>query len=153
MLGILMVDDDEEHVESTRAKLQGAGVENPVVHVETAAEAYEYMRGKGRFQGVPRPRPGVILLDLSLPDAHGSEFLEFMQQHEKLKNTPVIVLTDAETTQSPSVLRGLGALGLIEKPVSLDSLLRAVRNMDEDWLVISGPKDDEGIEVEGEGKD
>lgn len=147
--GILVVDDDEDHIQHVERRLKATGILNPVVGVTTAQEAFEYMRGKGRFKGVARPRPAVILLDIMLPDAHGSEFLEFLKNQEKTKDTPVVVLTDSDTTQSPTILRKYGADGLIEKPLSVDSFNRAMEPIGTDWLVYDKDhKDGDGIEVE-----
>lgn len=134
-LGVLLVEDDEEHARHVKDRLRKAGITNPVMNVDTAEEAYRYLSGKGRYQGMARPKPAIILLDITLPDAHGSEFLEFLKQHHRIKEMPVVVLTDSDTTQSPTALRGLGAAGIIEKPLSLDQFLRTVEAVgSKDWL-------------------
>ena len=133
-LGILLVLDDKESAEQFRQRIASAGLLNPLVWVSTAQDAYEYMAGKGRFEKVARPKPGVIILDLDLPDANGAEFLEFLKQHEKLNALPVIILSDAEATQSPTLLLHYGASGVMFAPLSMDGFLRNMESIGNEWL-------------------
>lgn len=144
---ILLIEDDDTEVESTKRKLSAAGVQNEVVAIESAGEAYEFLARRGRHAGSEHKTPGVVLLDLSLPDAYGAEFLEFLKQ--KGMKIPVVVLTDAETTATATLLKGQGADGIIDKPVSLDGFLRAIKPLPHDWLVMKRVGRSSGMDVEG----
>jgi len=129
---ILLIVDDDKEIAGCKRKFDATGVLNPVVSITSAGEAFEFLTRRGRHAGATHRNPGVILMSLSLPDAHGSEFLEFLK--EKHMKIPVVVLTDSESTQSPAMLRSIGADGIMEKPISVDGFLRAVNPLEPDWL-------------------
>jgi DNA-binding response OmpR family regulator len=131
---ILLVEDDDKEVTGCIRKFEASGILNQVVPITTAAEAFEFLTRRGRHAGSTHRNPGVILMSLSLPDAYGGEFLEFLKG--KSMKIPIVVLTDSETTQSPAMLRNVGADGIMEKPIGLDGFLRAVKPLEPDWLEI-----------------
>jgi two-component system OmpR family response regulator len=75
------------------------------------------------------PRPDLVLLDVTLPDADGFDILMKMRQHPALKTVPVVMLTAKETREA--VLKGLaaGADGYITKPFEVDVLMKAIRTV------------------------
>jgi CheY-like chemotaxis protein len=78
---ILLVEDDPDHAELTREALSDAGLCNPIVTVDTAARALDYILGRGEFEGRDTvSRPCVILLDLRLPDGSGFDVLRAVRE-------------------------------------------------------------------------
>lgn len=75
------------------------------------------------------PIPGLILLDVVLPDTDGFDILQRVRAHPQLKDVPVIMLTGKATREA--VLKGMtgGADGYITKPFEPDALLRAIRTV------------------------
>jgi len=75
------------------------------------------------------PVPGLVLLDVMLPDADGFDILHKMRQHTVLKSVPVIMLT-AKATRG-AVLKGIagGADGYVTKPFDAETLIHAVRSV------------------------
>lgn len=75
------------------------------------------------------PIPGLMLLDVVLPDTDGFDILKRVRQHPQLKDVPVIMLTGKATREA--VLKGMtgGADGYITKPFEPESLLRAIRTV------------------------
>jgi CheY-like chemotaxis protein len=78
----LMVEDDPATRELLRRMLESDGW--------TVAEA-----GNGReaLACVERRRPGLIVLDLMMPEMDGFEFLTELQRHEQWRSIPVVVVT------------------------------------------------------------
>ncbi|MDH4191878.1 MAG: response regulator, partial [Betaproteobacteria bacterium] len=75
------------------------------------------------------PRPDLVLLDVTLPDADGFDVLAKMRLHPALKTVPVIMVTAIATREA--VIKGIlrGADGYITKPFEVDVLLKAVRTV------------------------
>lgn len=71
-------------------------------------------------------RPKLILLDLNLPDMHGSEVLRLLQRNPATAEIPVVVLSaDATPSQIERLLRA-GAKNYLTKPFDLEPFLAVV---------------------------
>ncbi len=82
--------------------------------------------GKDALQLALEDKPNLILLDLNLPDMHGSEVLLQLKQHPETQNIPVAIIT---ADASPSLMRSLlkaGALVYLTKPLEIPALLKLI---------------------------
>ncbi len=79
---VLVVEDDAESREMLRRVLKNDGW--------TVAEADN---GRTALQQMAVQRPGIVLLDLMMPEMNGFEFLVEMHRHQEWKSIPVIVVT------------------------------------------------------------
>ena len=70
---VLLVEDDPGDVLMTREAFEHHKLSNPLSVVTDGAEAIEFLRRQGRYADAPRP--GLILLDLHLPNMDGREVL------------------------------------------------------------------------------
>jgi CheY-like chemotaxis protein len=71
-------------------------------------------------------RPKMVLLDLNLPDMHGSEVLRRLQQQESTANIPVVVLSADATASQIERLLTAGAKNYLTKPFDIDPFLAVV---------------------------
>jgi two-component system KDP operon response regulator KdpE len=113
---ILVVDDEPDLRLLVRMTLEGNGYE--VAEASTAAEAV--------IQAMA-VRPGLILLDIRLPDAEGFEVLRTLKATPELAETPVVMMS---AHSSPPTLRKAEVIGshdYLIKPFKQDALLGLVR--------------------------
>jgi CheY-like chemotaxis protein len=79
--------------------------------------------GKQGIELACKHAPGMILLDLNLPDIHGSEVLARLQGNPLTKNIPVIVLSaDSSPSRIERVLQA-GARNYLTKPFDIKRLI------------------------------
>ncbi len=71
-------------------------------------------------------RPALILLDLNLPDMHGSEVLQRLQESPATANIPVVVLSANATPSAIEKLLAAGARNYLTKPFNIDHFLAVV---------------------------
>ncbi|MFL6528913.1 MAG: response regulator [Chthoniobacterales bacterium] len=71
-------------------------------------------------------RPKLILLDLNLPDMHGSEVLRKLQEEAETANIPVVILSANATPTSIERLLAAGAKNYLTKPFNIDHFLTVV---------------------------
>jgi diguanylate cyclase len=115
---VMMVDDEPMMTDVAQAYLEDAGytrfvaVHDPRLALETARTH----------------RPGLILLDLMMPELNGFDLLQLIRQDERLRYTPVIVLTAASDPASKLRALELGATEFLSKPVDASELKIRVRN-------------------------
>lgn len=111
-MNVLVVDDEADLRDSLRELFEYEGYS-----VATAAD------GEAGLMALERgPAPNVIVLDLLMPRLDGNEMYRRMQAHPAWSRIPVIVST-SDRRRAPS-----GVL-VLEKPVDIGRLLRAVRQL------------------------
>ena len=73
--------------------------------------------------------PKLILLDLNLPDMHGSEVLRQLQREPATAEVPVVVLSADATPSQIERLLTAGARNYLTKPFDIDPFLAVVDEM------------------------
>jgi signal transduction histidine kinase/CheY-like chemotaxis protein len=118
-LPVLLVEDDAALRELVRRTLEKEGC------VVTEAE-----NGRVALDRVREALPGLILLDLLMPEMDGFEFLSELRRHDAWRGIPVILVT-AKTLTAEDRQRMSGQVQqFLEKGAySRDALLREVRDM------------------------
>jgi CheY-like chemotaxis protein len=74
-------------------------------------------------------RPKLVLLDLNLPDMHGSEVLRQLQGQPETADVPVVVLSADATPSQIERLLTAGARNYLTKPFDIDPFLAVVDEM------------------------
>jgi CheY-like chemotaxis protein len=116
---ILLVEDDAPTRELVRRMLERAGW--------TVDEAEN---GRVALERLAAATPGLILLDLMMPEMDGFEFLQVLRQREGWRAIPVVVLTAKDlTAEDRRRLNGLVARIVQKGAASRDDLLRQVRDL------------------------
>ncbi len=83
--------------------------------VTAGFEVKDAMNAKGAFAILENWRPEIILLDLILPDISGFEILATLKKDERLKDIPVVVLSNLGQKQDIDRAMSLGAEGFMVK--------------------------------------
>ena len=112
-----VIDDDEAVRESLEALLLVSGFD-----VEIYSSAEEFLARE------PDPQ-GCLLLDVNMPGMSGLDLLQ--QLVEQRRRTPVIFLTASRDERQRERAAELGARGFLNKPVTEDTLLRAIAEAQE----------------------
>src|SRR6185437_666387 len=134
---IVMVEDDEGHARLIERNIRRAGILNDIRHFPdgTSALAYRHSDQEGPSTG----GPALVLLDLNLPDMSGTDILASIKSDDKLKRTPVVVLTTTDDKVEIQRCYDLGCNVYITKPVNYDSFANAIRQLGLFFSVIQVP--------------
>ncbi|MDP9292581.1 MAG: response regulator, partial [Verrucomicrobiota bacterium] len=84
------------------------------------------MQGRLGLDLVREHLPGLVLLDLDLPDIKGGEVLARMREHPRMQTIPVIVISADATPRQIDALMKSGAHAYITKPLNVAELLTAI---------------------------
>ena len=82
--------------------------------------------GKNAVQFAIDYKPDLILLDLNLPDIHGSEVIKFLQAEPRTAKIPVIILSADAMTRQIKQLMQAGAKDYLIKPIDVVQFLKVV---------------------------
>jgi CheY-like chemotaxis protein len=136
---ILIVEDDAKDVELTLMALEDYNLTNDVVVTRDGQEALDYLYCRGQFHTRPGENPAVILLDLKLPKVDGLEVLKQIRSDERLKMTPVVVLTSSREEKDMVKSYKLGVNAYVVKPVDFHEFVNAVKELGVFWALINEP--------------
>jgi CheY-like chemotaxis protein len=79
---------------------------------------------------VEESRPGLILLDLMMPEMDGFEFITELRRHEEWRSIPVVVITGKDlTAEDHRRLNGYIAAIVQKSAYSREQLLAEVRDL------------------------
>lgn len=115
MANILVVDDEMGIRELLSEILSDEG--HVVTTAENAQEARDLLKSSA---------PELILLDIWMPDTDGVTLLKEWQRDGML-TMPVIMMSGHATIDTAVEATRIGALNFLEKPISLQKLLKAVQ--------------------------
>jgi CheY-like chemotaxis protein len=126
---ILIVDDDEGHVELVRRNLRRISVGNPIESQKDGAQAMEYIFRRGEFAA----RADVellILLDINMPGSvNGVEVLRQIKAEPSTQKTPVIMLSTTDDPREIAQCYELGCSVYITKPVDSVQFIEAIKRL------------------------
>lgn len=110
---VLVIEDDASLRQTIQEVLEFEGY-----RVVTAAD------GEEALAQLDRAAPGVILLDLMMPRMNGYQFAEALAHSPRHAATPIVLLT--ADGRAPEKASEVNATGWLNKPFSIDELVRAV---------------------------
>jgi CheY-like chemotaxis protein len=122
MLNILLAEDNPGDVLLVRRALEAHHVAHELHVVRDGGEALDFVARMGQPEGPPCP--DVMLLDLNLPKADGSQVLTEFRKHSVCRDTPVIVVTSSDAAKDRRQMAELGVAHYFRKPTDLDAFLK-----------------------------
>ena len=120
---ILVVEDDASSRYGLRSLLESEGYE--VTEASALAEAEQIAL---------REPPDVVILDITLPDGDGAEWLRLLTKREGRVPFPVIALTGITADEDTRRIQQSGVRAVLQKPVNVGLLLQTL----EDCMTASG---------------
>jgi DNA-binding response OmpR family regulator len=117
---ILLVDDDQEIIESMRIALQAKG--------------YEILLARDGNQGLAmaeREAPDLVILDMMMPKRSGFLVIEKLRRsnNDALVKQKIIMITANEGSRHKAYAEMLGVDDYIRKPFAMDRLMDSVERL------------------------
>ena len=122
---LLVVDDNP----MVLAMLQQALA--PLALVTTAADAADAL-----LKAVDDV-PDLLVCDYKMPGMDGRKTLEAIKQDDALKRIPVIILTTSADERDIQACYQTGANTYVQKPVSFEGLIEAIKRLKAYWFEIA----------------
>ena len=115
---ILIVDDDVSITELMKALVKMEGHEPTTVNDSLRA-----------MEAAKSVNPDLITLDLMMPGLTGFELCELLHQDPKFANTPIIIVSARDDTESKERAMQAGAREYITKPFGVDQLMTKIKEL------------------------
>lgn len=137
---VLIADNDTDDCLITMEAWEETGLGNELRFVQDDNALIDYLYHRKQFSDhETSPRPGLILLDLSMPKKNGLEALAEIKSDQTLKDIPVIVLSTSQAPKEASEAYALGAYGFVTKPSTFHEYLHVMRDVRQAWLDLKKP--------------
>ncbi len=121
MAKIMVVDDDKQATALLEDVLTMQGHEAIIVNESSVA-----------LQLALTQNPDVFLLDLMMPDPDGFKLCRILRSDFHFKQTPILIVTALDDTDSKIVAFGAGADDYITKPYRIEELTDRIKELLED---------------------
>jgi two-component system response regulator CpxR len=112
---VLLVDDEQEYVQTLSERLQMRDIGTATVY-----------SGEGALEAIEEEEPEVIVLDLRMPGIDGMEVLRRVKRTRP--HVEVIILTGHGSEGDRALAEELGAVAYLEKPVSIERLTETLQH-------------------------
>lgn len=97
-----------------------------ILEYRPAVQLKHAPRGQLGVEMAAALRPKLVLLDLNLPDMHGSKVLQKLQEQPATAEIPVVILSANATPSEIERLLTAGAKNYLTKPFDIDPFLAVV---------------------------
>ena len=140
---ILVVDDNEGHIELVCRNLRQSGITNKIVPLHSGEAALDYVFCRGTYQGREGNSNLLILLDINMPGSmDGVEVLRQIKADPERTKIPVIMLTTTDDPREVDRCYKLGCNVYITKPVDPVRFIEAIRRLGLFLSVVNIPSEE-----------
>ncbi|MFZ5906473.1 MAG: response regulator [Nitrospirota bacterium] len=101
---ILIIDDDEKHILTTREILENEGY-----------EVYEHNLGFGSTNIIKEIQPDLVLLDMNMPGLSGEKLAALLKESRYVKGVPIVFYSSNDEQSLREAVRKTGIQGYICK--------------------------------------
>jgi len=113
---ILVIEDVEDHLEIVKLILEQHGY-----NVLTASN------GKLGIDSIRNNKPGLVILDVMLPEINGYEVCKLSKADPSTKSIPIIMLSVRSNPEDVEAGYSSGANEYMTKPFNLEELIKKVK--------------------------
>ncbi len=131
-VNILLIEDNPGDVRLTQEAFKEGTMDIKLDVVMDGVEAIKYLKKEMPYNQATTP--DLILLDLNLPKKDGREVLQEIKTDNKLKRTPVVVLTTSNAQQDILKSYNLHVNCYVNKPVDFDKFFDIIQKIEDFWL-------------------
>jgi CheY-like chemotaxis protein len=130
---ILVIEDNDDDYFALKRLFERAGVQNPLLRCTCGEDALECLAHCARKRS-----PGLILLDLNMPDIDGREILSSLRASPEFGSVPVIVLTTSCSGEDVRRCYDTGADAYLFKPLEMGAFAAALDRIREEKQQAAG---------------
>jgi two-component system response regulator len=136
---LLLAEDDKVVAELIQHALVEHDPTLRIVHVRDGVEALDFLYARERYDHRDPAPPSVVLLDVKMPRLDGLEVLRQVKSDERLKTTPIVMLTSSQDERDIRESYALGANAYVVKPVEFRRFAAILRHLEVFWMKINQP--------------
>jgi CheY-like chemotaxis protein len=130
---ILVAEDNPDDIALFKRAFAKAGLPHQLRIVSSGLQVVDYLEGNAPYHNRDVfPIPGVLLLDMTMPQGGGTNVLNWLRSHPFHRDLPVVVLTGSDQHERAAL--DLGAKDFFVKPAATAELVVIFRHISQNWL-------------------
>lgn len=129
---ILLVEDNPADARVLKEACEDAGIANPIHVVQDGSDAIDFVMQRDRYAEMPRP--GLVLLDLSLRVVDGTAVLEEFDGQQAVRDVPLLVFSRSAAPEDVRAAYENGADAYLTKPDGYAELVDLAETIQSFWL-------------------
>jgi len=114
---MLYIEDNKDNIDL---------IEQIILDFRPAIQLITEIHGTSALNLALQHKPDLILLDLNLPDIHGSEVIDILHDNEKTASIPIVVISADARPPQIEELMNLGAQNYLTKPIDVLYFLKII---------------------------
>ena len=134
-ISILIVENIEGNTLSALEALETPDEKNEIVALRDVKNAIAYLNKEGAYSKAKTP--GLIFIELQLPNNNGIELLSYIKNDKKIKAVPVVVFSSSWSEKQVVDCYQNHANCIITKPVNFEKFLDVIRSIKDFWINIA----------------
>ena len=131
---ILIAEDSEADVFFLLRVMNQAGVRNPICLVRSGPETLAFLQGTGPYADRAKyPPPGIVFLDLKMPQIDGFEILRWRKTQPHLEHTLMVAVSSYDGIYEINLAYESGADTFLSKPLAAEDVLNLINGFQDYW--------------------
>jgi CheY-like chemotaxis protein/DNA-binding XRE family transcriptional regulator len=137
-LKILLIEDSSTDELLTRSAIESTGINTEIHTIRDGIEALNFLRNKKNINTIPRP--DIILLDINVPKKDGFDVIKDIKGDNKIKDIPILIITNSVNTEDMIRMYKNGACGFIVKSFYPEEFFKKVKIVIDYWYNMVLPR-------------
>ena len=129
---ILLVEDNPADTRLFKEAFKESNFRNEFYSVKDSNEADDFLNRHEKYTDAPKP--DIILLDINVPPTGGFDVLKKVKTNNKLKLTPVIIISASRNDMDMLCAYEYHANAFIVKPSDYDSFIKLSDSLGNFWI-------------------
>jgi CheY-like chemotaxis protein len=129
-INVLLVEDDMTDAAMLKKQLDAHKIFLRMFTARDGTEAMDYLYQRGKWEG-GWPRPNLVLLDWNLPPPVFSYHILQTLRDDQFAGIIPVIISKADNTDIELAAKEAGAVCVLQKPVTLQSIEQIVRAVED----------------------
>lgn len=134
-ISILIVENIEGNTLIAVEALETPAEKNEIVALRDAKIAIAYLNKEGDYSKAKTP--GLIFIELQLPNNNGIELLSYIKNDKKIKAIPVVVFSSSWSEKQVFDCYQNHANCIVTKPVNFEKFVQVIGSIKDFWINIA----------------
>ncbi|MCI0710882.1 MAG: response regulator [Chloroflexi bacterium] len=133
---LIAVDEENDRVLAQEIFEEGR-IRNQLRFVNDGDELLDYLLQRGQYsEPGSGPRPGLIFLDMNIPEQDSRKIVEEIKKNDQLRFIPLILLVDSRDDAIILESYNIGVNSVIVKPLTFAAFMDVIMVIGQYWFEI-----------------